>query len=122
MTQHRSSADTVDARKALERLADSKPMAFLVSLEAEARIDYAKRMLAALPIDEPQTPPDRQKLIDLIGYHLASALSGNNQPDMSGDPRKRIPPIRRRHFDDACAHCADAILALSRPQQQGPTT
>lgn len=52
----------------------------------------------------------REKIIELIGYRFGALVSGNNQPHMSGDPRARIVGERRRHFDDACADCADEIL------------
>jgi hypothetical protein len=68
-------------------------------------------------LNEPQEVPDRQKVIDLIGYHFAVLVSGNNQPHMSGDPRARLLPHVRRRFDDACEATAEAILALSRPQR-----
>ncbi len=60
----------------------------------------------------PATEVRREAIARIIGYHCASIVSGNNMPDMSGDPRKRIQPARRRQFDAACEHAADAILAL----------
>lgn len=53
----------------------------------------------------------RATIIEILGYHFATLVSGNNQPHMSGDPRNRLPSHRRRHFDDACESAADAILA-----------
>jgi hypothetical protein len=52
-----------------------------------------------------------EKLASIVGYHMAAMVSGNNQPDMSGDPRNRIHPARRRAFDDACRRTAEAVLA-----------
>jgi hypothetical protein len=55
---------------------------------------------------------DIDELAELIGYHFASVVSGNDQPHMSGDPRNRITsPLKRRHFDDACRSTAEAIAA-----------
>lgn len=56
-----------------------------------------------------------------IGKTLASFVSGNNQPDMSGDDRNRIrfPHIRDR-YDRACESLAAEILAaVSDAQEQG---
>lgn len=54
------------------------------------------------------------RLAETIGRYLASEVSGNNQPCMSGDPRDRLHPHRRRHFDSACREAAEAsIQALS---------
>lgn len=58
-----------------------------------------------------QSSPETARLAELIGYHLASVCSGNNMPHMSGDPRNRIPPGRRRHFDDACLSAAEAVVS-----------
>ncbi len=52
----------------------------------------------------------KDELVTMIGYRFACVVSGNNQPHMSGDPRNRLPPIRRRMFDDACDDLADEIL------------
>jgi hypothetical protein len=76
-----------------------------------ASLDAIARLRAV-----PQAAPDRQKVIDLIGYHFAALVSGNNQPHMSGDPRARLLPHVRRRFDDACETAAEAILALPRPK------
>jgi len=54
----------------------------------------------------------REQIARLIGYNFASLVSRNNMPDMSGDPRKRIPAHERRRFDDACEETADQLLAL----------
>jgi len=62
----------------------------------------------------------KEKLIEMIGYSFALVVSGNNQPHMSGDPRMRIPPIKRRHFDDACDALADKLLAELSPPPQAP--
>lgn len=56
-------------------------------------------------------PAVTDKIASTIGYYLASVVSGNNQPCMSGDPRDRIQPARRRHFDQACHAAAEAVLA-----------
>lgn len=61
----------------------------------------------------------REHIIELIGYRFGALVSGNNMPHMSGDPRARIPQHRRRHFDDACADCADEILKALATQQLG---
>lgn len=50
-------------------------------------------------------------IAQIVSYHLVSVVSGDSQPHMSGDQRNRIPPVRRRHFDDGCAEAAKAILA-----------
>jgi hypothetical protein len=67
-----------------------------------------------------QCSPDsaEDRIADMIGYYLAAVVSGNNQPDMSGDPRKRIPAARRRHFDDSCRACAQAIAEVVRAPAQ----
>jgi hypothetical protein len=52
-----------------------------------------------------------EKIADIIGYHMASLVSGNNQPDMSGDPRARLHAHVRRRFDDACREAAGKIVA-----------
>lgn len=57
--------------------------------------------------------PTRERVAETIGWYLACVVAGNNQPHMSGDPRNRVPPGKRRSFDDACLACADAILSLS---------
>lgn len=59
------------------------------------------------------TQPD--DLGAFIGKTLASFVSGNNQPDMSGDDRNRIrhPHIRER-YDRSCVKLAAEILA-ARP-------
>jgi len=56
------------------------------------------------------TQPD--DLGAFIGKTLASFVSGNNQPDMSGDDRNRIrhPHIRER-YDRSCIKLATEILA-----------
>lgn len=53
-----------------------------------------------------------QELGALIGKTLAGFVSGNNQPDMSGDDRERIrhPHIRQR-YDRACEALAAEILS-----------
>lgn len=58
------------------------------------------------------TLPLREQIARLIGYNFASLVSRNKMPDMSGDPRKRIPAHERRRFDDACEETADQLLAL----------
>lgn len=63
------------------------------------------------------SPGTVQELAEIIGYHLASMVSGNNQPHMSGDPRQRIQPARRRQFDDACQSAAEAVLARAGAAQ-----
>lgn len=57
------------------------------------------------------------RVSDVIGYHMAAIVSGNNMPDMSGDPRRRIPDAKRRNFDDACRSAAVAALeAIQLPE------
>lgn len=53
----------------------------------------------------------REEIAELIGRRMASLISGNNQPDMSGDPRARIIGTRRRWYDEACLELADQILS-----------
>lgn len=53
----------------------------------------------------------REQIADLIGKRLVTHISGNNQPDMSGDNRNRLPPHRRRRYDEACLELADQIIA-----------
>lgn len=60
-----------------------------------------------------------QSLIDVIaeaiGYVLASQVSGNNMPDMSGDPRNRLPPHKRERFNKGCSEAArDVIKAIDQ--------
>lgn len=45
-----------------------------------------------------------------IGYHFAALVSGNNMPHMSGDPRARISPAKRRQFDDCANEAARACI------------
>lgn len=56
----------------------------------------------------------REAVANVVGYHMAAVVSGNNQPCMSGDPRDRIGPGKRRWFDDACRGAADAAIAALR--------
>lgn len=58
-----------------------------------------------------RSSPDIVAMAEIIGRHLAASVTGNNQPHMSGDPRNRIQPVRRRHFDEACQSAAEAICA-----------
>lgn len=51
-----------------------------------------------------------ERIAEIVGYCMATQVSRNNQPDMSGDPRRRIPQAQRRAFDDACLATAEAIL------------
>jgi hypothetical protein len=46
-----------------------------------------------------------------IGKSLASFVSGNRMPCMSGDDRERIPEHIRRQYDGACESVAAEILA-----------
>lgn len=55
--------------------------------------------------------PTREELAETIGRSIACMVSGNNQPHMSGDPRNRLSPLKRRHFDEACDNAAEAVLA-----------
>lgn len=56
-----------------------------------------------------------------IGKTLASFVSGNNQPDMSGDDRNRIRhPHLRERYDRSCERLAGEILAaVSTAEQVG---
>ena len=47
-----------------------------------------------------------ETLIEAIEVALASFFSGNNMPDMSGDPRRRLSPLQRRNLTDAARACA----------------
>ncbi len=62
-----------------------------------------------------------EELLELIktriGYAMASVVSGNNQPDMSGDPRNRLSPLRRRHFDEAVEYAAEGAIEAYRKHQ-----
>ena len=49
--------------------------------------------------------------VEEIGQALAIFFANNRQPCMSGDPRDRLSPLRRRDLDDATS----AILALFAP-------
>lgn len=48
-----------------------------------------------------KTAPAEMPSVEEIGRELAFFFSGNNQPCMSGDPRDRLSPLRRRDLDDA---------------------
>lgn len=62
-----------------------------------------------------------EKLIEAmelaIGYSMASLVSSNNMPDMSGDPRKRMPPHLRKRFDQRVRVAAEEALAAYRRHQ-----
>lgn len=53
-------------------------------------------------------------LVELIEWHFAALVSGNNMPHMSGDPRARLHPGQRRRLNDA-ARAALAALRAARP-------
>ena len=53
--------------------------------------------------------------VEEIGQALAIFFANNRQPCMSGDPRDRLSPLRRRDLDDATS----AILALFAPIMAG---
>jgi hypothetical protein len=74
--------------------------------------DEAERKRIASKLSHPaQRPLDQNRIADIIGWYMASLVAGNNQPDMGGDPRNRIPAgARRRHFDDACQAAAQAVI------------
>lgn len=55
--------------------------------------------------------PAERPGVEEIGWTLAVFFSNNRMPCMSGDPRDRLSPLRRRELDDA----ARAILALFAP-------
>jgi hypothetical protein len=63
---------------------------------------------------------DRDKLERLIGHHVAFAMTGDKMPDMSGDQRNKLSPLRRRACDDAVReildhpHIARALALLDR--------
>ena len=48
---------------------------------------------------------------DQVERTLAMFFTGNRMPHMSGDPRERVPPMKRRDLSDA----TDSILALLQP-------
>jgi hypothetical protein len=52
---------------------------------------------------------------EALGYLLAGHFSGNSQPDMSGDPRKRLSPLRRRDMDDAINEIIHAGFRRVKP-------
>ena len=54
------------------------------------------------------------RLVELIEWHFAALVSGNNMPHMSGDPRARLHPGQRRRLNDA-ARAALASLRQHRP-------
>lgn len=56
-----------------------------------------------------------------IGKTLASFVSRNNMPEISGDNRKRIPEHERRRYDPACVRLAEEILAALHPTPQTDT-
>lgn len=58
--------------------------------------------------------PSKEELAETIGRSIACMVSGNNMPHMSGDPRNRLSPLKRRHFDEACDNAAEAVLARLR--------
>lgn len=60
---------------------------------------------------------ERERIIEVVGYHFAALVSGNRMPHMSGDPRSRLPAHERRRFDEACEACADAILSRPEPSE-----
>lgn len=57
---------------------------------------------------------DGPTLAVFIGKSLASFVSGNRMPCMSGDDRERIPAHIRDRFDAACGHTAKEILSYLR--------
>jgi len=54
------------------------------------------------------------RLVELIEWHFAALVSGNNMPHMSGDPRARLHPGQRRRLNDA-SRAALAALRQHRP-------
>lgn len=57
------------------------------------------------------TDPTVEAVALAIGHSMASFASGNNMPDMSGDPRNRIPKALRHSFDRAVGYAAQAAIA-----------
>lgn len=49
-------------------------------------------------------------LATYIGKTLASHVSGNRMPEISGDNRKRIPEHIRRRYDRDCERLAEEVL------------
>lgn len=52
-----------------------------------------------------------EEMRDQVERTLAIFFTGNRMPHMSGDPRERVPPAKRRDLSDA----ADNVLALLQP-------
>jgi hypothetical protein len=52
-----------------------------------------------------------EEMRDQVERTLAIFFTGNRMPHMSGDPRERVPPAKRRDLSDA----ADNVLALIQP-------
>ena len=67
-------------------------------------------------------------LATYIGKTLASYVSGNRMPEISGDNRKRIPDHIRARYDRDCERLAEEVLryitkaapALPLPEGGGP--
>lgn len=120
-------AYTIDQTRATPtRFIWSAPIGDWMTVETEAeakaaaQADYERRILSALDAPVPKVTEvnaDVKQIADIVGYHMAAIVSRNNQPDMSGDQRARMPHGLRRQFDDACAATADAIRAALEAQE-----
>jgi hypothetical protein len=68
--------------------------AYITKLEIEVK-------LAGAGVTPEPDLSERMGDRDTLSWLLASFFSGDRQPHMSGDPRARLSPLRRRDLDDA---------------------
>lgn len=64
---------------------------------------------------------DKATLGCFIGKSLATFVSGNRMPEISGDDRKRISEHTRRHYDRAAEQAAGYILDYLAARPAAPT-
>ena len=85
--------------------ANPTPAEVVVVIDANGRLDLT----------------DRATLGTFIGKSLATFVSGNRMPEISGDDRKRIPEHIRRRYDAAAEQAAGYILAMLAARPAAPT-
>lgn len=73
--------------------------------------EYLVRKIVGAYLGALPGAPAEMPGIEEIARALAIFFANNRQPCMSGDPRDRLSPLRRRDLDDA----ASAVLALFAP-------
>lgn len=97
------------------RTQDDPEFTYAFKVRPEAVDACVKELEAALELARSRTHGEKmttlvERIAEIVGYCMATQVARNNQPDMSGDPRRRIPQAQRRAFDDACLATAEAIL------------